>query len=294
MDTNHPAQHDYGVNCFGLTAGDILVRDGLEYRVTDGFDRDTSACWRQSRYVRCVQITGDFFRGAIQYVNPSAPPSRPPDRSRLPCVPGLASAVTKKDDMTNQDDKQAAGGQAQGAVAVSVEEMVESVNGSSWWVVLRRGNDRQDDAKYGADFKNRAEWHAASLRWILGQGPKPNISDFMDATPPAPASPAEPSETVPWPKITSYAGGASVDGLGSWIAVQFGDGPETTRFVRAPAPVAGTREALTDELVWRNDEIMSCNAECGLQIHHLMPLVRAIERAHGIAARPAGEEGAGS
>jgi hypothetical protein len=66
-------------------------------------------------------------------------------------------------------------------VTVAVERMVESVNGVSWWVVLRRGPHRQDDGKYGADFKNRAEWHAAGLRWILGQGDKPNIRDFMDA-----------------------------------------------------------------------------------------------------------------
>jgi hypothetical protein len=66
----HPAQRDYGVDCHELTAGDVLVRDGIEYRVTEGFDRDTSSCWRQSRYIRCVQLTGGYFGGAIQYVNP--------------------------------------------------------------------------------------------------------------------------------------------------------------------------------------------------------------------------------
>ena len=70
MTAPHIAQRSYGVNSHALTAGDILVRDGLEYRVTDGFDRDPSSCWRQSRYVRCVQLTGDYFKGAIQYVNP--------------------------------------------------------------------------------------------------------------------------------------------------------------------------------------------------------------------------------
>ena len=68
--TQHPAQRDGFVSAFDLKAGDILLRDGLEYRVTDGFERDPSACWRQSRYIRCVQLTGDFFRGALQYVNP--------------------------------------------------------------------------------------------------------------------------------------------------------------------------------------------------------------------------------
>lgn len=80
-------------------------------------------------------------------------------------------------------------------VTVTVDRMVESVNGVSRWVVLRRGKHRQDDGKYGAAFRNRAEWHAAGLRWILGQADKPNIHDFMDAAPTSSAPPSQASAT---------------------------------------------------------------------------------------------------
>ena len=66
----HPAQRSYGVCVFALKADDILVRDGTEYRVNKGFDTDPSACWRSSRWVQCTQLTGAYFKGAIQYVNP--------------------------------------------------------------------------------------------------------------------------------------------------------------------------------------------------------------------------------
>lgn len=68
--TPHPAQRDGYVSVFSLKAGDILMRDGHEYRVNEGFDTDSSACWRQSRWPQCTQLTGTYFRGAIQYVDP--------------------------------------------------------------------------------------------------------------------------------------------------------------------------------------------------------------------------------
>ena len=48
-----------------------------------------------------------------------------------------------------------------------------------------------------------------------------------------------------------------------------------------PAPAA---VPLTDEQVWNNDELMSRNAEIGVAMPVLMRLIRAVERAHGIAA----------
>jgi hypothetical protein len=42
------------------------------------------------------------------------------------------------------------------------------------------------------------------------------------------------------------------------------------------------RKPLTDEEIWRNDEVMECNAHIGAQMNELMRLVRAIETAHGI------------
>lgn len=44
---------------------------------------------------------------------------------------------------------------------------------------------------------------------------------------------------------------------------------------------------LTDEQVWRDDGIMSANAGAQLLMPCLMELVRAIERAHGIAPKAA-------
>lgn len=67
----HRAQRSYGVSVWALKAGDILQRDGHEYRVNEGFDRDSSSCWRDSRWVQCTQLTGEAFKGAMQYVNPT-------------------------------------------------------------------------------------------------------------------------------------------------------------------------------------------------------------------------------
>lgn len=61
----HPANKSYGVSPFKLRAGDVLVQRGQEFTVCEGFDRDTSSCWRDSRFVRCINA-----RGSIDYVNP--------------------------------------------------------------------------------------------------------------------------------------------------------------------------------------------------------------------------------
>lgn len=66
----HPAQRSYGVNPFELKAGDVLMRDGLEYRVAEGFREDRSSCWRGSRYVQATQLTGRLA-GQLTYVNPT-------------------------------------------------------------------------------------------------------------------------------------------------------------------------------------------------------------------------------
>lgn len=66
----HPAQRDYGVDVFALKAGDIISRDGEEYRVNDGFDSDSSSCWRDSRWVQCTLLTGTYDKGALRYVDP--------------------------------------------------------------------------------------------------------------------------------------------------------------------------------------------------------------------------------
>ena len=56
-----------------------------------------------------------------------------------------------------------------------------------------------------------------------------------------------------------------------------------------PAASAPTVQPLTEQQVWKDDEIMSRNAVGGLPMHDLMRLVRAIERAHGITAAPTKE-----
>jgi hypothetical protein len=50
-------------------------------------------------------------------------------------------------------------------------------------------------------------------------------------------------------------------------------------------PPTARPQPLTDEQVWKNVEVMSCNAKAGLLMSDLMRLVRAVERAHGIAAQ---------
>ena len=55
-------------------------------------------------------------------------------------------------------------------------------------------------------------------------------------------------DTVPWPKVEAYPGGASPEGLGAWVDVRLGDGPETTRFYRAQsASVPPSRDDLPDD-----------------------------------------------
>ena len=43
--------------------------------------------------------------------------------------------------------------------------------------------------------------------------------------------PEQPEQTVPWPKVEAYAGGADGGGVGAWLEVRMGDGPETARYV---------------------------------------------------------------
>jgi hypothetical protein len=44
----------------------------------------------------------------------------------------------------------------------------------------------------------------------------------------------------------------------------------------------GARLPLTDEQLWRNDEIMSLNADLGWNMETIRMFVAAVERAHGI------------
>ena len=57
-----------------------------------------------------------------------------------------------------------------------------------------------------------------------------------------------------------------------------------------PPPAVVEAVPLTDEQVWRDDGIMSANAGAQLLMPCLMELVRAIERAHGIAPKAAQEK----
>ncbi len=43
-----------------------------------------------------------------------------------------------------------------------------------------------------------------------------------------------------------------------------------------------TRSPMTDEQLWRNDEIMSLNADFGWHMETIRMFVAAVERAHGI------------
>lgn len=72
-----------------------------------------------------------------------------------------------------------------------------------------------------------------------------------DTNNPAPiAEPAsEPIETVPWPTVTRYSGGASHDGIGGRVWIRMGDGPEEVEYVpAAPAPAVDERTANSDSV----------------------------------------------
>lgn len=68
-NTEHPANREYGVNVFALKAGDILTRDGNRYQVCEGFDKDQSTIWKDSRWVRCVKLSSSAH-GMFCFVNP--------------------------------------------------------------------------------------------------------------------------------------------------------------------------------------------------------------------------------
>lgn len=64
---------------------------------------------------------------------------------------------------------------------------------------------------------------------------------WSGTTPQAQAAPAPANGTVPWPEVAAYAGGLASGGVAAWLKVRFGDGPETTEFIRSDlAPVPAT------------------------------------------------------
>jgi len=121
------------------------------------------------------------------------------------------------------------------------------------------------------------------------------VCDYCHATPPAPASPAEPSEreqsaaSIAANLLNAYAKLArdvDADDVNiPWIE-------RIATELRAPAPVAVTREPLCD------DQILTIASRAADKCHgfigRALYVAREVERAHGIAASPAGAEGAGS
>jgi hypothetical protein len=68
-DKTHPNGRP---NPFALEAGDVLIAHGRRHVVEAGFDRDPSACWKQSRWVRCTRLPSHPREHALTtYVNPA-------------------------------------------------------------------------------------------------------------------------------------------------------------------------------------------------------------------------------
>lgn len=65
------------------------------------------------------------------------------------------------------------------------------------------------------------------------------------------AQPAEP-DSVPWPTVTSYSGGASQEGIGGRVWIRLSDEGPDVEYVPAPQP-APSEPAVTDEQIKRLD-----------------------------------------
>ncbi len=121
---------------------------------------------------------------------------------------------------------------------------------------------------------------------LVGVGPHRSAmlaySQVMDdlASLVAPASPAEPSE----PDMRAICEALGFDPTNHHNAAK-------CPYCR-PAPVAVTREPLTDDDIWmiRNQAMQEVSGDQAQAVF----IVRSIEAHHGIAASPAGAEGAGS
>lgn len=97
------------------------------------------------------------------------------------------------------------------------------------------------------------------------------------------AAQQEPHEPVAW----RFDG---MEGTGAEPIWHYSEArPAVSAFAVQPLYVATQRavKPLTDEQVYEDDGIMTANAQCGLTMWRLMPLVRAVERAHDIGKQEA-------
>lgn len=101
------------------------------------------------------------------------------------------------------------------------------------------------------------------------------IIALVDPLPPAqPPSEQEKAEPVAWRNNSSGALSATLRDERLW-----------TPLYTAPKS-APSASPLTDEKIWKDDEIMSANSAYGANFETLRELVRAVEAAHGIGAKP--------
>lgn len=122
--------------------------------------------------------------------------------------------------------------------------------------------------------------------------PNPNIVALLEAFKPgyakgvddaerrAKARGEQPAAVVKNPVSAIHLGWDRLDN-GQLVATYFLPVAEMAapKLYTAPQPA---RQPLTDEQVWKSEEIMAVNAAVGLVMDDLMMLVRAVERIHGI------------
>jgi hypothetical protein len=99
---------------------------------------------------------------------------------------------------------------------------------------------------YMSGFTTNADLRNAA-REIIRTAIQPTLAAV--ATSPASEAQAggEAVDTVPWPIVDSFAGGADQNGVAAWLRVRLGDGPETTEFIRKDLVAAFPLEVHTTE-----------------------------------------------
>lgn len=113
----------------------------------------------------------------------------------------------------------------------------------------------------------------------------------LSATP-SPTQPAEPVETVPWPVVTRYSGGASHEGIGGRVWIRLADdGPEVEYVPAPPARVAMSDEQIgAVEIDYAGMGIRGVLVEPEALIAYARAVIAEYERINGIApAAPNGQ-----
>jgi hypothetical protein len=132
-------------------------------------------------------------------------------------------------------------------------------------------------------------------RWIPGEGARlrGRLEEAKEELAAVASEPSAQGEAVAWKLVPVEPTEAMVKAMAkAWQAAVESEDPDECiaeyKAALASAPAAPAQAVpLTEEQVWRDDGIMSANAGAQLLMPCLMELIRAVERAHGIAPKAA-------